>query len=80
MPLCFTNPGETILVPDPGYPDYLSGIALAKAKLETMPLLAENHFFTGLHENKRRYCQAGKINVFKLPKQSNWCDRFKGIL
>ncbi|MGN4445315.1 pyridoxal phosphate-dependent aminotransferase [Bacillus cereus group sp. MYBK79-1] len=44
LPLCFTNPGDTILVPDPGYPDYLSGVALAKAQFETMPLLAENNF------------------------------------
>ncbi|MGE6549343.1 pyridoxal phosphate-dependent aminotransferase [Bacillus mycoides] len=44
LPLCFTNPGDTILVPDPGYPDYLSGVALAKAQFETMPLIAENNF------------------------------------
>ncbi|UYX50858.1 pyridoxal phosphate-dependent aminotransferase [Bacillus thuringiensis] len=44
LPICFTNPGDTILVPDPGYPDYLSGVALAKAQFETMPLIAENKF------------------------------------
>nr|WP_279665374.1 pyridoxal phosphate-dependent aminotransferase [Ectobacillus ponti] len=44
MPICFTNPGDTILVPDPGYPDYWSGVALAQAKMEMMPLLAENDF------------------------------------
>jgi aminotransferase len=44
LPLCFTEPGDTILVPDPGYPDYWSGVALAKAKMEMMPLLAENSF------------------------------------
>ncbi len=45
LPICFTNPGDTILVPDPGYPDYLSGVALAKAHFETMPLIAENNFY-----------------------------------
>ena len=30
LPLCLCDEGDTILVPDPGYPDYLSGIALSK--------------------------------------------------
>jgi aminotransferase len=41
---CYLNAGDTALVPDPGYPDYWSGIAMAKAKLETMPLRIENDF------------------------------------
>lgn len=42
--LCLLNPGDTALVPNPGYPDYLSGVALANAKHEFMPLHAENGF------------------------------------
>jgi L-glutamine---4-(methylsulfanyl)-2-oxobutanoate aminotransferase len=41
---CFLNPGDIALVPDPGYPDYWSGIAMAQAKMHMMPLLAENQF------------------------------------
>ncbi|BDR55960.1 pyridoxal phosphate-dependent aminotransferase [Xylocopilactobacillus apis] len=44
LPFALMNPGETILMPDPGYPDYFSGVALAKVKLETFPLLEENDF------------------------------------
>lgn len=44
LPQCLLNPGDTVLVPDPGYPDYLSGVALAQAKPAYMPLLEENHF------------------------------------
>lgn len=44
LPQCLLNPGDTVLVPDPGYPDYWSGVELAKAKMETMPLLEENRF------------------------------------
>ncbi|CAM3682440.1 pyridoxal phosphate-dependent aminotransferase [Mesobacillus zeae] len=43
-PLCLLNPGDTVLVPDPGYPDYWSGVAMANAKMEMMPLLEENDF------------------------------------
>jgi L-glutamine---4-(methylsulfanyl)-2-oxobutanoate aminotransferase len=50
IPQCLLNPGDTILVPDPGYPDYWSGVALAHAKMVTMPLQEENDFLP-VYEN-----------------------------
>ncbi|MDY7432008.1 pyridoxal phosphate-dependent aminotransferase [Bacillus sp. V26] len=44
LPQCLLNQGDTILVPDPGYPDYWSGVTLAKAKMEIMPLTKEKAF------------------------------------
>ena len=44
LPWALMNPGDTIILPDPGYPDYLSGVALGQVKLETVPLKAENDF------------------------------------
>ncbi|WP_110927820.1 pyridoxal phosphate-dependent aminotransferase [Bacillus massiliglaciei] len=44
LPQCLLNSGDTVLVPDPGYPDYLSGVAIAEAEMELMPLLEENQF------------------------------------
>jgi L-glutamine---4-(methylsulfanyl)-2-oxobutanoate aminotransferase len=44
LPQCLLNPGDTVLVPDPGYPDYLSGVSLADARMVMMPLKEENHF------------------------------------
>ncbi|WP_409291959.1 pyridoxal phosphate-dependent aminotransferase [Peribacillus sp. SCS-37] len=44
LPQCLLNPGGSILVPDPGYPDYWSGAAIAKVRMEYMPLLEENNF------------------------------------
>jgi len=38
------DPGDVCLVPDPGYPDYWSGVALAGADMAFMPLTAENAF------------------------------------
>src|SRR6478609_6326736 len=55
IPQCLLNPGDTILVPDPGYPDYLSGVALAKAEMVMMPLREEKNFlpdYTELDENE----------------------------
>ncbi len=41
---CLLNPGDVCLVPDPGYPDYWSGVALAQGEMAFMPLTAENRF------------------------------------
>jgi aminotransferase len=41
---CLLNPGDVCLVPDPGYPDYWSGVALAGAEMAFMPLKEANGF------------------------------------
>ena len=44
LPMCLLNDGELMLLPDPGYPDYLSGAVLANVNVETFPLTKDNHF------------------------------------
>lgn len=41
---CLLNPGDLALLPDPGYPDYMSGTAMADAEKVLMPLLEGNGF------------------------------------
>jgi aminotransferase len=36
--LCVAEPGSSLLLPDPGYPDYLSGVALAGARVVPLPI------------------------------------------
>ncbi|MBC6974246.1 pyridoxal phosphate-dependent aminotransferase [Bacillus sp. Xin] len=67
LPLCFTNPGDTVLVPDPGYPDYLSGVALAKTKFETMPLLAENNFLPNYKKIDASIAKQAKLMFLNYP-------------
>ncbi len=67
LPVCFTNPGDTILVPDPGYPDYLSGVALAKAKFETMPLIAENNFLPDYAKIDDSIAERAKLMFLNYP-------------
>jgi aminotransferase len=42
--LCLAERGDTVLLPDPYYPDYPSGIALAGAELGLLPLDAERGY------------------------------------
>jgi aminotransferase len=42
--LATADDGDAILLPDPGYPDYLSGAALAGARVVALPLRAANGF------------------------------------
>lgn len=44
LPMAILNPGDIMLLPDPGYPDYLSGAVLADVKYELFPLVEENSF------------------------------------
>jgi aminotransferase len=44
LALALADEGDTILLPDPYYPDYPSGPALAGARLETVPLRPDEHW------------------------------------
>ena len=44
FPLCVAERGSTLLLPDPGYPDYLSGAALADARVVPFPIEPQPDF------------------------------------
>lgn len=44
LPLAIVDPGNVVLVPDPGYPVYHSGAVFAGGRSVPMPLAAENGF------------------------------------
>jgi LL-diaminopimelate aminotransferase len=44
LPLAVVNSGETVLIPDPGYPVYNSSAVFAGAETERLPLLKENGY------------------------------------
>ncbi|MBT2695214.1 pyridoxal phosphate-dependent aminotransferase [Bacillus sp. ISL-55] len=67
IPQCLLNPGDTILVPDPGYPDYLSGVELAKAKMVTMPLREENDFLPDYAELYAEDLDQAKLMLLNYP-------------
>ena len=50
LALAYVDPGDVVLVPDPGYPTYSGGTRIAGGEIATMPLLAENNFLPDLDE------------------------------
>lgn len=48
LSLAVLNPGDTAMVPDPGYPDYWSGIRLAGADMHRLPLAESTGFLPDL--------------------------------
>jgi aminotransferase len=67
IPQCLLNPGDTVLVPDPGYPDYLSGVALARAKIEIMPLREKNNFMPDYNELSMDALAKAKLMFLNYP-------------
>lgn len=64
---CLLNPGDTVLVPDPGYPDYMSGVALAQAVTHNMPLLAENYFLPKYDSIPQKIADSAKLMFLNYP-------------
>jgi aminotransferase len=47
--LCTAGHGDTIVLPDPGYPDYFSAVALAGARLAQLPIEPRPDFSSAPH-------------------------------
>jgi aminotransferase len=67
LPMCLLNPGDLMLLPDPGYPDYLSGIVLADVEYELFPLKAENQFLPDYHAISSDVLDAAKLLYLNYP-------------
>lgn len=65
--LAFVDPGQAVLVPDPGYPTYGLGTLLAGGVPVRMPLLAENGFLPNLEAIPRDVVLSAKILWLNYP-------------
>src|SRR3974390_553883 len=57
LPLAVVNPGDTVLVPQPGYPVYNTGAQFGGGVVHIMPLLEKNDFlpdFEAIPEEVKR--------------------------
>lgn len=67
LPMALLNAGDLMLLPDPGYPDYLSGVVLAGAQMATMPLTAQHHFLPDYTQLDEETLQKAKLMYLNYP-------------
>ena len=75
MHICMTyiNPGDLVLIPDPGYPTYQSAAKLAGARLQAYVLTEENNWFPDFAQLKqlllqKREGQSGVLMFVNYPQ------------
>ncbi len=67
LPLALVNPGDGVLVPDPGYPVYQASTILAGGIPHAMPLLAENNFLPDLEAIDEKILNNCKLMFLNYP-------------
>ena len=65
--LCFIEPGDMALVPDPGYPVYSVGTALAGGEPYYLPLTEENQFLPDLDGVPEQIAHRAKVLWLNYP-------------
>lgn len=61
------DPGDYVLVPDPGYPIYEASVTIAGGNIYPMPLLEENKFLPQLQEIPVEVLQKTKMMILSYP-------------
>lgn len=65
--LCLINPGDVVLVPDPGYPIFFAGPLVAGAEIVTMPLRPENGYLPDLDAIPSDVLKKAKMMILNYP-------------
>lgn len=67
LPLALTNPGDVVLVPEPGYPPYRSGTIFALCEPFVLPLLPERGFLPDLGAIPADVARRAKVLYVNYP-------------
>ncbi|OGS21898.1 MAG: LL-diaminopimelate aminotransferase [Elusimicrobia bacterium RIFOXYA2_FULL_40_6] len=67
LPMAFVNPGDIVLMPEPGYPVYNSSTIFAGAQPYFMPLLEKNDFLPDLSIIPEEILQRAKLMFLNYP-------------
>lgn len=67
LPMVFADSDDIILVPDPGYTAYATGLAMAGATPYFMPLQKENNFLPDLHTIPKEVALKAKMMILNFP-------------
>ncbi len=67
IPFAFVNPGDAVLVPDPGYPVYKAATILAGGEPYCMPLKEDHGFLPDLERIPPDICRRSKLMFINYP-------------
>ena len=65
--LAVTDPGDIVLMPDPGYPAYFGAVAVAAVRVEKMPLSAESGFLPEFKKIDSEIAKKAKAMIISYP-------------
>jgi LL-diaminopimelate aminotransferase len=63
----WVDPGDIVLVPDPGYPIYSASVLIAGGEMVTMPLTEENGFLPKFDKIPLDVCKRAKLMILNYP-------------
>jgi aspartate/methionine/tyrosine aminotransferase len=64
---CLVNPGEEVIVPDPGFPTYYSAIKYCGAVPVSVPLYESNHFRMNPEDLRKRITSKTRLIILNSP-------------
>ncbi|MBI4510376.1 MAG: LL-diaminopimelate aminotransferase [Deltaproteobacteria bacterium] len=67
FPVAFVDPGDLVLVPDPGYPVYGTGTKFCGGEVHVMPLRRENGFLPDLSAIPKDVAERAKVMWINYP-------------
>lgn len=67
LPTAIVNPGDVVLIPEPGYPVYTAGTIFAGGTIERMPLSAENDWLPVLEDIPKEISDRATLMFLNYP-------------
>lgn len=67
LPMALCEPGDYVLVPDPGYTAYAAGVSMAGATMYPMPLKKESGYLPSLEDIPLEVCEKAKLMILNYP-------------
>ncbi|RJP74365.1 MAG: LL-diaminopimelate aminotransferase [Candidatus Abyssobacteria bacterium SURF_17] len=79
LPLALVNPGDFVLIPDPGYPVYRASTVFAGGIPYTFPLLADNDFLPDFDDIDPQIAERAKLIFLNYPNNPTAAVADRGL-